>query len=142
MPETASRLTAVDPMWSRIRLEAEEVSEKEPLMASMVHSGILYHKTFDSVLSFRLARKLASEEMPQLILREILDGAYEAEPRLVAAARADITAVFERDPACHRLIQPLLFFKGFQAVQSYRLAHHLWLKDRRDLAYFIQMRTS
>ncbi|MEM6389250.1 MAG: serine O-acetyltransferase, partial [Pseudomonadota bacterium] len=58
------------------------------------------------------------------------------------AARADILAVHERDPACHRFLQPLLFFKGFQAVQAYRMGHYLWRQDRRDLAYFIQMRVS
>ncbi len=142
MPKVASKLAEVDPVWSRIRFEAEEVTRNEPLMASMVHSGILYHKSLESVLSFRLARKLASQEMPELILREILDEAYAADPGLVEAARADIIAVFERDPACHRLIQPLLFFKGFQAVQAHRLAHYLWMLDRKDLAYFVQMRTS
>jgi len=50
--------------------------------------------------------------------------------------------VFERDPACHRLMQPLLYFKGYQAIQSYRLGHWLWQQGRKDLAYFIQMRVS
>ena len=142
MAQSAAKLQQVDPIWSRIRLEAEEVARNEPLMASLVHSGIRYHKNLDSVLSYRLAQKLASEEMSELILREILDAAYAEEPDLVECARADILAVFERDPACHRLIQPLLFFKGFQALQAYRLAHYLWLHERRDLAYYVQMRTS
>ncbi|MEM8789581.1 MAG: serine O-acetyltransferase [Pseudomonadota bacterium] len=142
MTEPAARLREVDPIWSRIRMEAEEVSRNEPLMASLVHSGVLYHESLDAVLSFRLAQKLASPEMSDLILREILEDAYARKPGLIAAARADILAVFERDPACHRLIQPLLFFKGFQALQAHRLAHDLWVRDRRDLAYFVQMRTS
>ena len=53
---------------------------------------------------------------------------------LVEAARADITAIHERDPACHRFMQPLLFFKGFQAVQAHRLGHWLWQEGRQDLA--------
>ncbi len=142
MAHAHPNLSAVDPMWSRIRLEAEEVTRTEPLMASMVHSSILHHKSLENVLSFRIAQKLASEEMSQLILREILEGAYAAHPELVEAARADIRAVYERDPACHRFIQPLLFFKGFQALQAYRLAHYLWELGRKDLAYFVQMRTS
>ncbi len=142
MATQATRLAEVDPIWSRIRLEAEEVVRNEPLMASLVHSGILYHKSLESVLSFRLAQKLCSGEMSELILREILDEAYADDPDLVAAARADITATFERDPACHRLIQPLLFFKGYQSLQAYRLGHYLWQRGRRDLAYFVQMRTS
>ncbi|MFV2002505.1 MAG: serine O-acetyltransferase, partial [Paracoccaceae bacterium] len=68
--------------------------------------------------------------------------AYGSDASLGQLARADIVAVFERDPACHRFMQPLLFYKGFQAVQAYRVAHWLWHKGRRDLAYFIQMRVS
>ena len=142
MATQPKRLAEVDAIWSRIRLEAEEVVRNEPLMAALVHSGILYHKSLEGVLSFRLAQKLSSEEMPELILREILDAAYADDAALVEAARADISAVFERDPACHRLIQPLLFFKGFQALQAYRLSHYLWKQDRRDLSYFVQMRNS
>jgi serine O-acetyltransferase len=80
--------------------------------------------------------------MSEQILREIADEAYRSDPSLGAAARADIVAVTDRDPACHRFIQPLLYFKGFQAVQAYRLGHWLWQQGRRDFAYFIQMRTS
>ena len=61
---------------------------------------------------------------------------------LPEAARADLAAIYERDPACHRLLQPILYFKGFQAVQAYRVSHWLWREGRRDLAYFFQMRAS
>ena len=142
MVQSKVNLAEVDPVWSRVRAEAEEIARTEPLMASMVHSGVLYHTTLDSVLSFRLAQKLASAEMSELILREILDEAYLDDPELVAAARADMLATFDRDPACLRLIQPLLFFKGFQALQAHRMAHYLWMHGRKDMAYFIQMRTS
>ena len=142
MAEKAQDLSKIDLIWNRIRDEAEEITRAEPLMASMVHSGILYHQSLESVLSFRLSAKLANSEMNEMILREIIDAAYQDDPGLITAARADMTAVVERDPACHRLIQPLLFFKGYQALQSYRLAHYLWVSDRKDLAYFVQMRTS
>ena len=142
MAEAATRLSAVDPIWPRIRADAEEIAANEPLMASLVHSGVLYHDSLAAVLSFRLSQKLSSDEMSALVLRDVLDHVYEDAPELVEIAKADIVAVYERDPACHRLIQPLLFFKGFQAVQAYRIAHHLWTHDRVDLAYFVQMRTS
>jgi serine O-acetyltransferase len=86
--------------------------------------------------------KLASGEMSEQILREIADRAFEADPELGAAARSDLMAVFERDPACHRFLQPLLFFKGYQAVQAYRVGHWLWKSGGTDLAYFVQMRVS
>ena len=142
MAEKARDLSKVDLIWNRLREEAEEISRNEPLMASMVHSGILYHQSLDDVLSFRLSQKLANSEMNEMILREIIAGAYQDDPGLITAARADMVAVLDRDPACHRLIQPLLFFKGYQALQSYRVAHYLWTSGRSDLAYFVQMRTS
>jgi serine O-acetyltransferase len=142
MGRTQPNLASLDPIWSTIKLEADQVARDEPLMASLVHAGILHHSSLERALSYRIAQKLASLEMSELILREIADEAYEDDPSIGVAARADILAVFERDPACHRYLQPLLFFKGFQALQCYRVGHWLWLQRRRDMAYLIQMRTS
>ncbi|HEU0220826.1 MAG TPA: serine O-acetyltransferase [Paracoccaceae bacterium] len=135
-------VSAVDPIWSRVREEAEEIVRREPLMASLVHAVILHHRSFEDALSYRIAQKLASPDIRELILREMIDDAYADDPSIVESARADIVAVYERDPACHSYIQPLLYFKGFQAVQAYRVAHWLWNQGRRDMAYYIQMRTS
>ena len=139
-PET--NLREVDPVWSRILGEAAEAIRNEPLMGGMVHASILHHASFERALAYRIAMKLASPEMGDQILREIADEAYASGGGLSCAARADLVAVFERDPACHRLMQPLLYFKGFQAVQCYRVGRWLWERGRRDLAYFFQMRVS
>ncbi len=80
--------------------------------------------------------------MSEQILREIADDAFARAPELSAAAQADLLAVYERDPATHRLMQPILFFKGYQALQAYRIGHWLWQQGRRDMAYFVQMRCS
>ncbi len=135
-------ITACDPVWHQIRGEAEQAVADEPLMGGLIHSGVLHHETFECALASRIATKLASAEMGEQILREIGDEAMAADPEIAAAARADITAIFDRDPACHRYLQPLLFYKGFQAVQAFRLGHWLWREGRRDLAWFVQMRTS
>lgn len=142
MAQKNPAITEVDPVWHRIRTEAEAAIVQEPLMGGLIHASVLHHGTFAQALAYRIAMKLASREMSEQILREILDAAYADDPELTAAARADIVAIFDRDPACHRLMQPLLFFKGFQAVQSYRLAHWLWKAGRKDIAYFVQMRCS
>jgi len=142
MANARPSISEIDPVWNRICTEAQEAIVAEPLMGSMLHQGVLHHKTFACALAYRLSMKLASEDMSVQILREIADEAYAQQPDLTAAARADLVAVYERDPACHRMIQPLLYFKGFQAVQAYRLGHWLWTEGRRDLAYFIQMRVS
>lgn len=142
MAQTRPQIASLDPVWTQLRDEAETIARTEPLMASLVHAGILHHQSLERALSYRIAQKLASPDMSDLILREICDGAYAEDPSLGIAARADILAVYERDPACHRYLQPLLFFKGFQALQCYRIAHHLWRVGRAELAYFFQMRTS
>jgi serine O-acetyltransferase len=135
-------VTAVDPVWHRIREEGARLAAAEPFMASMVHSVVLHHPSFDAALSYRLAQKLSSAEMSPLLLREMADLAYRESPAMGAAGRADIVAVQERDPACDRMIMPLLYFKGYLAVQAYRLGHWLWTNGRRDLALFVQMRSS
>ena len=142
MAHTHEKLAELDPVWSRITLEAEDAVRSEPLLGGLVHGCILHHASLENALAYRMAQKLASGEMSEQILREIADEAYSKAPELGAEARADIVAVFERDPACHRFIQPLMFFKGFQAVQAYRVGHWLWRQGRRDLAYFVQMRVS
>ena len=140
--EKRSELSLLDPVWSRIRTEANSIVRDEPLMASLVHAVILQAKSLESAISYRLSQKLATDDMPQILLREIAAEAHAADPQIGAAARADIVAVEERDPACHRYVQPVLYFKGFLAIQAYRIAHWLWQNNRRDLAYFFQMRTS
>jgi len=142
MYQNRLKMAEFDPVWDRVRSEAEDIVSREPLLGGMIHSCILHHERLESALAYRTSMKLASGEMSEQILREIADEAYRSDPDLVAAARADIVAVTERDPACHRFVQPLLYFKGFQAIQAHRVANWLWREDRKDMAYMIQMRTS
>ena len=142
MFETKAKLSTVDPVWRRVCEEADEAIRSEPLLGGLIHSGLLHHSSLERALAYRFSLKLASGEMSEQILREIADDAYAIEPELGQAARADCVAVYDRDPACHRFLQPVLFFKGYQAVQAYRIGHWLWRTGRRDLAYFVQMRVS
>ncbi len=140
--QTHAKATLVDPVWSRMRREAEEIVHSEPLMASLVHAVILQARSLEAAISYRLAQKLATDDMPQMLIRQICNEAEKADPSIGEAIRADIVAVEERDPACHRYVHPVLFFKGFLAIQSYRIGHWLWKQGRTDLAYLFQMRTS
>jgi serine O-acetyltransferase len=142
MAEAQRKISALDPVWERITNEARQAVTDEPLIGGFVHACILHHKSLEKALSYRIAAKLASNEMSMVVVREIVEEAYAADPELVAAARADLVAIFERDPACYRLLQPILYFKGYQAIQAYRVGHHLWTQGHRDLAYFVQMRVS
>ncbi len=142
MAEKRAIVTKLDPVWDRITHEARAAIQEEPLLGGLIGACVLHHKTLEKALSYRFAAKLSSNEMSMVLLREIADEAYDNCAELADAARADIAAIVERDPACHRMLQPLLFFKGFQAMQAYRLAHYLWTEGRKDLSYFIQMRCS
>jgi serine O-acetyltransferase len=135
-------VAATPPVWAALRNEAEHMAKSEPSLASLLNSVILRHRDLDSALSFQLARKLGDQELRAMSLREICDEAYATDPSIVAAAEADLKAVFERDPACKGYVQPFLFFKGFLALQSYRIAHWLWSREREAMAFYLQSRVS
>ncbi len=131
-----------DPVWARIRQEAALMVAEEPLLGSYVHAMILKHGSLESALSYHLAHKLGSAEVRAMLVREVCDEAYQADPEIGAATRADIVAVNERDPACTSYLEPLLYFKGFHALQAYRVAHWLWRQNRRHVALYLQNRIS
>jgi serine O-acetyltransferase len=142
MPEAHQKLATVDPVWVRICEEAQQAVNDEPLIGGVLHNSLLHHRSMERALAYRFSLKLASPELSEQILREIAEEAYGADPWLGEAARADLVAVYDRDPACTRFLQPIMYFKGYQAVQAYRIGHWLWRQRRRDLAYLVQMRVS
>jgi len=121
MAQVDTPLRSIDPVWDRISHEAQEAVQSEPLMGALLHACVLHHNSLEKALSYRFSAKLQSNEMSQIILRDIADEAYAKDPKIVESARADLMAIYDRDPACHRLLQPLVFFKGFQAIQAYRI---------------------
>ena len=142
MARTRASLHRIDPVWDRISEDARSAVAASSALGAMFHAGILQHESFDDALAYRIAMKLESSEMSAQNIRDIADNAYVKHQVLVQDARADLVATMDRDPACHRLMQPLMFFKGYQAVQAYRLSHWLWQDGQFDLAYFLQMRVS
>lgn len=131
-----------DSLWNSIRQEAQALSKSEPVLASFYHAIILNHHNFSSAISFHLANKLDSPALPAMMIREVFEQAMVADPYIEEAMKADIIAHRERDPACKNLCMPFLFFKGYHALQSWRIAHWLWLQGRRSLALFFQNQIS
>jgi len=127
-----------DPVWETIKQETRDQAQNEPALASFLHATILNHDTFEDALSYHLAQKLASPAISALQVRVIIDEALSSDPRIGQAMREDIKAVFERDSACNEYCLPFLYFKGFHALQCYRVAHWLWRQGRFALAYFFQ----
>lgn len=131
-----------DPVWAEIIEQTRQQAQSEPMLASFLYATILNHDTLEAALSFHLANKLDGPALPAITLREVIDRALAEDASIGEAVRADLLAVNERDSACQSLTTPLLFYKGFHALQSYRTAHRLWQRGREDLALFLQNRIS
>lgn len=142
MTAPAAQSNAHDALWATIRAETELDAAGEPVLASFLHATILNHHSLEDALSFHLAHKLDSATASALLVREVIEQALAGDPQIGAAIRCDIQAIKERDSACHSYATPFLYFKGFHALQSYRVAHWLWRQGRQSLALFFQNRIS
>ena len=129
-------------LWQAIRAEVKARAEFEPIMATFFQTTVLNHDTLQGCLSFLLATKLDSSVVSSMAIREIIEEAFNSEPSIIHAAEIDIKATRDRDPACNSYSTPLLFYKGFQALQVYRIAHWLWGQKRHSLAFFLQNQLS
>ena len=132
------RPEAIDPIWQRVRAEAEQVVRAEPVLSSFIYSTILSHKHIENAVIHRLVDRLHNPAMDSEAVRQAYREAYASDASIAEAMRADIIAVAERDPACDRYLDPLLYFKGFHAIQVHRLAHWLWNNGRQDFALYLQ----
>jgi serine O-acetyltransferase len=140
MATPREKVSSVDPIWTAMRQQAEAMAGREPTLAGFVHATILQHDRLEQALSYHLARKLGSEDLSPLAIREMFDHAVDAQ--FGQAVRADLSAVFERDPACHSYLDAFLFYKGFHALESFRVSHWLWRAGRKAMALFLQSRIS
>jgi len=139
---TAEVLQSVDPIWFAVQAEAQAIVKAEPAMASFVFATVLNHDRLEDAIIHRIAQRLDSNVVSAETIRRAFDAALAADPVLGEVMRCDIAAVYERDPACDRQIEVLLYFKGFHAIQTHRLAHWLWLGGQRDFALYLQSRSS
>lgn len=133
---------SLEALWESIRVQTRKQAEQEPVLASFFYTTILNHDTLEAALSFHLANKLDSPALPAMLIREVIEQAMQADADIGHAVRADLMAVNERDSACCSLVTPFLFFKGFHALQAYRVSHWLWQQGRNSLALFLQNRIS
>jgi serine O-acetyltransferase len=142
MAVSLEKVASVDPIWSALRKQAEELAGREPALASFIHATILNHARLEDAISYHLAKKIGGDDVSPMLAREIFDQAMTAAPEIGTAIRADLSAVFERDPACHSYVEAFLFYKGFHALECYRIGHWLWVQHREGMALFFQSRIS
>lgn len=134
--------TQSDPVWERIRNETAIEAREEPFLASFLHATILNHTSLECALSFHLAHQLDCPTASSLLLREVILQALKDDAEIRSAVRADLLAIEDRDSACNELSIPFLYYKGFHALQTYRVAHWLWQQGRKSMGLFFQNRVS
>src|SRR5437763_3105959 len=131
-----------DPIWTAIRAEAWSEEERDPILRKFLKETILKSRRLEDALSLQLSCKLATESVYPMILRALIDQAFDASPAIGQAIRVDLQAVRDRDPASRGLLVPFLYFKGFHALQAYRVANWFWTQQRQLLAVHLQNRIS
>ncbi len=129
-------------IWAQVCDEVCAQIDCEPALASFLFTTVLAHSGIEGSLSYILASNLDSPTMPALTLRALILEAFTKDDNIIPSVLADLQAVFNRDPACFAYSLPLLYFKGFKALQSYRVAHHFWVTGREYLALHLQSRIS
>ena len=135
------QIKSYDPIWEQVRREAEETSANEPVLASLIYATILSEPTLEDAICHTVAHRLQPSVDTGLLVKTFREVLSE-EPGLSEFFRADIMAVAKRDPACRRYLEPLFFFKGFVALETYRFANRLWQSGRKDFALYLQSQSS
>ncbi|MDD9910600.1 MAG: serine O-acetyltransferase [Ahrensia sp.] len=137
-----SEIVELNPVWEAVRNEARAIIDNDPAMSGFVFGNVLNHKSLEEAIIHRICERLHLPEMSADMIRGVFREMRNADPEWSDIVRADIAAVYDRDPACTRLIEPILYFKGFHAIQTHRLAHWCWNNGRKDFALYLQSRAS
>ena len=137
-----TNLQPVDPIWSAVREEATDAVARDPLLAAFLYATILNQETLEDAVIHRLAERLDHQDLGADIIRQTFKAMVVDDPDWSSTVRVDIQAYYDRDPACDRFLMPVLYFKGFHAIQTHRLAHWLWTQGRKDFALYLQSRSS
>ena len=138
----SGKIEVYDPIWSEIRAEAQRAINDEPALGGFIFATVLSHDKLEASVCHRLAQRLNHADVDAGLITRTFLSVLDANPELGVTFRADLAAVRDRDPACTRLIEPLLYFKGFHALVTHRFAHALWLEGRRDFALYLQSQSS
>lgn len=132
----------VDPIWSAVRSEAADAVATDPILSAFLYSTILNQESLEAAVIHRLSERLDHADLGADLIRQTYGEMLRDNPDWSTTVRVDIQAYFDRDPACDRFMMPVLYFKGFHAIQTHRLAHWLWARGRKDFALYLQSRSS
>jgi serine O-acetyltransferase len=140
--DARSNVETLDPIWVAVRADAERIMTAEPALASFVHASVLSHDRLEIAVAHRVAQRLGAFDLAAGLVMRAFEDVLASDAQLATTFRADLAAVRDRDPACTRFVEPLLYFKGFHALVTHRFAHAMWHGGRRDLALYLQSQAS
>jgi serine O-acetyltransferase len=133
---------AVDRLWLSVRTEAENAVAMDPLFGASLSAAILDHPGLGNALARQIGERLGKTADDRGLFARVAREAYQASPDLVEAASRDLQSIAVHDPATTKLLPPLLNFKGYIALQAFRVSSWLWHRDRTDLALLLQSLSS
>jgi serine O-acetyltransferase len=136
------KVQIVDPIWAQIQSEAQSAMKAEPALGSFIFATVLSHEHLEEAVCHRLAQRLNHSDVDAGLISQTFQSVLEDDNEIGMIFRADLAAVYDRDPACTRFLDPLLYFKGFHALVTHRFAHALWKRGRRDFALYLQSQAS
>jgi serine O-acetyltransferase len=136
-----SHVHVVDPIWAQIRSEAQSAMKAEPALGSFIFATVLSHDDLEDAVCHRLAQRLNHTDVDAGLISQTFHSVLD-DDALGLSFRADLAAVYDRDPACTRFLDPLLYVKGFHALVTHRFSHALWKRGRRDFALYLQSQGS
>jgi serine O-acetyltransferase len=139
---TQNTITPVDQLWQSVRREAETARASDPLFGASLSSAILDHPDLGSALAHQIGERLGRRADDREQFARVAREAFHAAPDLIEAASLDLQSIALHDPAMERLLPPLLNFKGYVALQAWRVSNWLWRHERRDFALLLQSLSS
>ncbi len=135
-------MASVQQLWQSVRREAEAIAATDPVLAPAMAASILDHSTLGQALAGQIGQRLGATPEQRLLFARAADEAHAAAPGLVEAASLDLEAIVDHDPATTALLPPLLNYKGYVAVQAWRVSNWLWQRGRSDFALLLQSASS
>jgi serine O-acetyltransferase len=135
-------MLSVDQLWRMIRREAENAVARDPVFGAALSSAILDHPGFAHTLAHQIGARLGKSPADRLRFANVAGEAFGASPDLIDAASRDLQSIAVHDPATTTLLPPLLNFKGYVALQAWRVSNWLWRQRRNDLARLLQSLSS
>jgi serine O-acetyltransferase len=131
-------LETPDSVWESLRLEASNLCDQEPQMEEFLEQHVLNHCSLSEALVFCLASQIQHSSISLDVITQVFLEVLQSEPQILFDSCLDLKAYVERDAACDKLLMPLVYFKGFKALQVQRISHRLWNQGRHFLALFLQ----